>query len=94
MSNLPVSYRVVLGCEGVPSDVAAQGAIDITESFLSRPWHKNVSCHWDGKYLIIQAENDFDPDGRALMDELSDAISASISDGFDGDIRVISSTKI
>ena len=43
-----------------------------------------------GSRLILQADNDFDPNGLALQDEFSDAISASLTDGFDGDIDVVS----
>ena len=45
---------------------------------------------WNGVALLLTAENDYDSDGRALMDEFSDAISACIAEGFDGDIRVAS----
>jgi hypothetical protein len=55
-----------------------------------RPWHQNVRCEWDGSRLMLQAENDFDSNGLALLDEFSDAISASIADGFDGGIEVVS----
>jgi hypothetical protein len=55
-----------------------------------RPWHKDASCAWDGSKLILQAENDFDSNGLALLDEFSDAISACIKDGFDGDLKVVS----
>jgi hypothetical protein len=44
--------------------------------------------------LILQSENDFDPNGVALMDEFSDAISANVEDGFNGDIRVQSTELI
>jgi hypothetical protein len=44
--------------------------------------------------LVLHAENDFDPEGLALMDEFSDAISACIAGGFDGDIRVLSTTRV
>jgi len=40
--------------------------------------------------LVLQAENEFDPEGTALTDEFSDAISAYIADGFGGNIRVLS----
>jgi hypothetical protein len=83
-------YRVVLACDGVPASAGALGATDIAEEFQHRPWHKNVTCEWNGSQLILTAENDFDEDGRALTDEFSDAISACISEGFDGGIRVIS----
>jgi len=49
-----------------------------------------VICTWNGHGLILQAENDFDPQGTALIDEFSDAIAACIPDGFDGTIRVLS----
>jgi len=49
-----------------------------------------VQCEWDGSQLILQAENDFDSDGLALLNEFSDAISAYIQDGFDGDIDIVS----
>jgi hypothetical protein len=39
---------------------------------------------------MLQAENDYDSNGLALLDEFSDAISASIADGFDGGIEVVS----
>jgi hypothetical protein len=83
-------YRIVLACKGVPADVGAVAARDITEEFTHRPWHQNVRCEWDGSRLILQADNGFDSKGLALLDEFSDAISAFITDGFDGDIDVVS----
>jgi hypothetical protein len=47
-------------------------------------------CEWDGSQLILRADNDFDESGLALRDEFSDAISACIRDGFDGDIIIVS----
>lgn len=88
--TLPHMYRIVLACKGVPANVGAVAARDITEEFTHRPWHQNVRCEWDGSRLILQAENDFDSNGLALLDEFSDAISASIADGFDGGIEVVS----
>ena len=65
---------------------------------MRKPWlgrlsrkvvdHRHVV--WDGLRLILQADNDFDSDGRALIDEFSEAISACIKDGFDGDIGIAS----
>jgi hypothetical protein len=64
--------------------------MNITEEFTHRPWHQNVSCEWDGSQLVLKADNDFDSDGLALLDEFSDAISACIEKGFDGDIDIVS----
>jgi hypothetical protein len=83
-------YRIVLACKGVPADVGAVAVRDIAEEFTHRPWHQNVHCEWDGSRLILQADNDFDSNGLAPLDEFSDAISASITDGFDGGIDVVS----
>jgi hypothetical protein len=87
-------HRVVLKCDGVPSASGAEAAKCITSNFVKRSWHRNVSCNWDGSHLILSVENDFDRDGRAVMDEFSDEISACIRGGFDGDLHVISVTEI
>jgi hypothetical protein len=87
-------YRIVLACKGVPADVGAVAARDITDEFTHRPWHQNVRCEQDGTRLILQAENDYDSNGLALLDEFSDAISAFIADGFDGGIDVVSVTRL
>jgi hypothetical protein len=47
---------------------------------------------WDGSALILQADNDFDSNGLALLDEFSDAVSACVKDAFDGLIEVLSRT--
>jgi hypothetical protein len=83
-------YRIILVCNRVPKHAGPVAAQDITEEFSHRPWHKDVSCVWDGSALILQADNDFDSSGLALLDEFSDAISACIKDSFDGDLRVLS----
>lgn len=85
-----VMYQIVLACDGIPSSIAADAARAITEEFTHRSWHRNVRCEWDGARLVLRAENDFDSDGRALLDEFSDAISACFERGFDGDIKVVS----
>lgn len=70
-----------------------EAAEDIAKEFAThRPWHKNVSCTWDGVRLILQAENDFDPEGLALQDEFSDCLSAYIAELFDGEIKIESIT--
>jgi hypothetical protein len=83
-------YRIGLACKGVPAHAGAASARDINEEFTHRPWHRNVSCEWDGSQLTLHADNDFDSNGLALRDEFSDAISACIENGFDGKIDVVS----
>jgi hypothetical protein len=87
-------YRAVLKCDGVPVTAGAEAAKDIAANFAERTWHKNATCSWDGSSLTLSVENDFDRDGRAVMDEFSDEMAACIRGGFDGDLRVISVTEI
>jgi hypothetical protein len=87
-------YRIVLACKSVPPNAGAQGARDIAEEFTRRPRHENVTCVFDGAQLILQADNDFDSNGLALLDEFSDVISACIKDCFDGDIEILSITSL
>ena len=51
-----------------------------------------MRCEWAGSQLILQADNDYDSNGQALMDEVSDAISACISNAEDGDVEFVSLT--
>jgi hypothetical protein len=79
-------YRAILRCDGVLSASGVDGAKRITENFAKRTWHKNATCSWDENQLTLSVENDFDQDGRAVMDEFSDEISACTREGFDGDL--------
>jgi hypothetical protein len=86
-----MGYQITLICTGVPSQVGPELATDVAEEFTHRPWHQNLSCKWDGTMLILQAENDWDADAKALTDEFSDAVSAN-TDVFEGDIEIHSIT--
>jgi hypothetical protein len=81
--------RVVLVCSGIPLDEGPAAARDITNEFAThRTHHANVVCSYADGTLTLVAENDFDPDGLALMDEFSDCLSAFIATPFDGDLTV------
>jgi hypothetical protein len=62
-------YRIVLACTGIPPDEGPPGAQCIKEEFTRRPCHTNVKCEWNGTQLVLQADNDYDSTGLALMDE-------------------------
>ena len=87
-------YRVILACTCVTADAGPAAARDITEEFTHRQWHSNVKCEWDGSRLILQADNDFDSDGLALLDEFSDAISAYIREPIDAKMEIVSVTVL
>jgi hypothetical protein len=82
-------HRITLACEDVPPELGPAAAIDITEEFTHRPWRQNVRCEWDRTRLLLYAENDWDGDAKALIDEFSDAISACIQGGFEGGIKIV-----
>ncbi|HKT84781.1 MAG TPA: hypothetical protein VJQ77_01700 [Novosphingobium sp.] len=88
-------FRVVLECMGVPAAEGAEAAADIEREFREhRPHHQNVRCTFDDGKLVLEAENSFDADGLALLDEFSDCISAYVATPFDGDIKLVSSNLI
>jgi hypothetical protein len=86
-------YRITLVCNGIPDHAGEGSARDVGAEFRHRPWHQNVKCTWDGSRLTLQAENDFDSDGLALLDEFSDALSACL-EAFEGDIEIVSITRL
>ena len=87
-------FRVVLSCGGIPTQSGSEAAASIAKEFAEhRPWHKNVSCIWDGSRLVLAAISDYDSDGQALLDEFSDCVSAYVVGHFDSDMRVESVTR-
>jgi hypothetical protein len=72
-------YKARVSCSGLSHGEGAPAPDDILEEFMHRPWHKNVRCEWDGVSLWLEAENDYDANGMALLDEFSDAVMACIS---------------
>jgi hypothetical protein len=87
-------YRVILASACVTADAGPTAACGITEEFTRRQWHSNVRCEWDGSRLILQADNDFDSSGLALLDEFSDAISTYVQEPVDGEIEIVSVTVL
>lgn len=87
-------FSIVVACEGVPPEAAPQAALEIVEEFKHRPWHQNVACVWDGRALVLNAVNDYDTNGLALLDEFSDALAACITELFDGKMYVVSATEV
>ena len=84
-------YRIILECNGVPVFAGQKAADDITEAFHLHYAHEhNVVCSFTSEKLRLVTENNYDPEGLNLMDELSDNISAHITELFDGEMRLIS----
>jgi hypothetical protein len=71
-------YRVTVSCGGIDEGQVAAACRDIVEEFSHRPWHQNVACHWTAPRLHLVAENDYDSDGLALLDEFRDAVFACV----------------
>ena len=86
---------MVLECCGVPAAEGEEAARDIETEFREhRPHHSNVRCTFHDGKLVLQAENDWDADGLALIDEFSDCISAYIVSSLEGDLRIASTTAL
>ena len=88
-------FRITWACEGVPASAGHAAASDIRREFAEhRQHHNNVVCTFTNGDLILTVENDFDPEGLALMDEFSDCISAYIAELFDRRIHLVAAIAI
>ncbi|UCI08869.1 hypothetical protein [Mesorhizobium sp. B1-1-8] len=82
-------YKITIECLDVASGPGPQAAIDIEQEFRAhRTWHERPSCSYaDGKLLLV-ACNNFDADGRALLDEFWDCLAAYL--GQHGAMQILS----
>lgn len=73
-------FKITMRAGGIIDPaVGCAAAADIENEFREhRPWHESVTCGFHDGMLTVVATNDFDRDGRALSDELSDCLSAYI----------------
>jgi hypothetical protein len=78
-------YRVILRIERVPSEIGVPTAKGISEAFKERTWHEKVVCVYEDGGLTLTSENDFDFNGLATQDELSDEFSANVTADYDDD---------
>lgn len=82
-------YRIELECTGIDLAEGDEAAREIERAFAEhRRHHQNVRCSFAHGILTVIAENDFDPKGLALIDEISDCITAYVINKSDGDIVV------
>ncbi|MEO7028987.1 MAG: hypothetical protein ABI147_06255 [Acidobacteriaceae bacterium] len=83
-------YRVTLRVEGVPPEIGAQAAADITASFKERPWQENAVCAYIDGGLTFISENDFDEEGLATQDEFAHEYSGNVPifDEDNGNLRI------
>jgi hypothetical protein len=80
-------YRTTIECLGVAPHLGPQAAIDIEQEFrVHRTWHKDPSCAYDDGKLLLVARNNFDVDGRALLDKFWDCLAAYL--GEHGEMRI------
>ena len=69
-------FEIVVSCKGISEQVAKDGLADLLEEFSHRPWHSSVVCEVAEGRILLQARNDYDSTGQALLDEFSDAVCA------------------
>lgn len=72
-------YHAIMACDGLTDTEAVNAPAEIVEEFGHRPWYQNVECRWDGRLLWLEADNDYDPDGKGLLDEFGDAVVACVN---------------
>ena len=71
-------YHTTVTCRGLTDAEGSNAPADIVEEFRQRPWHQNVACKWDSGMLWLEADNNYDADGQALLDEFWDVVIACV----------------
>lgn len=86
-------YKITIECLDVAPRSGAQAAIEIEQEFRThRTWHERPSCTYaDGKLLLI-ARNNFDADGKALLDEFWGCLAAYL--GEHGAMHILSVEQV
>ncbi len=69
-------YHAILTCGGLTEAEGKDAPAAIVEEFEHRPWHQNVICDWTDGLLRLEADNDYDSNWKALLDEFGDAVIA------------------
>lgn len=72
-------FRVTVACRGLSEAEGIVAVDDVLDEFTHRPWHQQVACTWRGGTLTLNATNDYDESGLALLDEFWDAVAACVS---------------
>lgn len=83
-------YQITLTCDGLTE---AEGSVAIPclfAEFDHRPWHENVKCRWVNGALQLEAGNDYDADGKALLDEFRDTVVACVKSSGDLNFGIVS----
>ena len=74
-------FHITIVCDGLSNSAGEEAARDIAQDFAEhRTWHDYVACEWESSRLVLRAENDFDDDGAATLDEFSKCISAHVAE--------------
>lgn len=71
-------FKTRVACRGLSEVEGVAAPADILEEFTHRPWHKNVRAGWNDNSLWLEAMNDYDADGQALLDEFWDVVIACV----------------
>ena len=71
-------YCVTVVCMGLTESQLVEAVPEMLSEFAERPWQTDVTCEAKDGVLRLSAVNDFDSNGLALLDELQDAVVASV----------------
>jgi hypothetical protein len=71
-------FEIVVSCSGISEQTARDSLDDLYQELAERPWYGSVTCHWEHDRVDVQARNDHDATGQALLDEFWDVVCACI----------------
>ena len=87
-------YHTMLTCAGLTASEGKLAPSDIVEEFGRRPWHQNIICKWRNGLLHLEADNDYDRNGKALLDEFMDVVVACVKASGDIHFEIVSVARV
>lgn len=87
-------YRITVTCKGLTESEGQPAPAGVAEEFRHRPWHQNVTCKWANGLLQVEADNDYDRNGKALLDEFMDAVAACVNANGDMQFEIASVVRV
>jgi hypothetical protein len=94
LSSVMPLYHATLTCAGLTKAEGNSAPPHIVEEFRHRPWHQNVTCKWANGLLHLDADNDYDRNGKALLDEFMDAVVACVKASGDIHFEIVSVQRV
>jgi hypothetical protein len=87
-------YHATLTCDGLTEAEGASALMCVSDEFKNRPWQQNVVCRWENDVLYLEADNDCDKEGKALLDEFRDVVISCVRTSGEIKFNIVSVRRV